>query len=157
MVDITTNLHISAFPSKMIAGLGGAHQFNVRLSSRMDNGQLCGRSAAWVDFDEYSQAPVPESNPFEGRIMGKTKKGDRWYVEATADCDALWIYNSPISEYPEKRLQDERLFVNEIGDTARCYEIKKGDMFELSDEAFQGTPAENKTLTYASGKYVVGA
>lgn len=149
--------HISAFPSKVLAGLGGAHQYNVRLSSAMDNGTLVGRGN-WVGFDEYAQAAVPNSNPFAGVIRAKVADGsERWYVELTADCDGLFVYNSPISEYEEKKLQDEKLFYNAIGDTVRVYELRKGDIVELSTNAFTGTPVAGKTVTYASGKYTVAS
>ena len=69
----------------------------------------------------------------------------------------LILYNSPVSPYQEERFQNEALFYNKAGDVARGFEMAKGDIFSISTSAFTGTPVAGKTLTYASGKFVVGS
>ena len=156
-IDIVKGTHNVAFPSKVLAGMGGAHQFNITLTADHDNGQLVTRGA-WNSFDNYLEGTVAASNDFRGVIQAvNPDDSSLFYVEVTADTTLLFIYNSPVSPYGERDLQDESLFYMETGEVARAYTLSKGDIILLSTHAFNGTPVVGKTLTYASGKYVVGA
>lgn len=156
-IDITKGTHNVAFPSKVLAGMGGAHQFNILLTADHDNGELVARGD-WDSFDNYVEDTVSASNDFAGIIqMVNPDDSDLFYVEVTANTTLLFVYNSPVSPYGEEEFQDDSLFYNETGDTVRAYELRKGDILSLSTSAFNGTPEVGKTLTYASGKYVVGA
>lgn len=156
-IDLVKNTtHVVFFPSKMLAGMGGAHQYNITLTANHDNGTLVGRGA-WNSFDNYTEGAVAATNDFAG-IIRQVNPDDStlFYVEATADSDLLIVYNSPKSEYPEAELQNLKLFYNKAGETVRAYSIRKGDIFMLSVDAFTGAdPAANKTLTFKNGKYVV--
>jgi len=156
-IDITKGSHNVAFPSKVLAGMGGAHQFNITLTANHDNGQLVTRGA-WNSFDNYLEGAVAASNDFRGVIQDIVKDdSSKFYVEVTADTTLLFLYNSPVSPYGERDLQDESLFYNEVGgQPVRGYELRKGDIIMLSTHAFNGTPVVGKSLTYANGKYVVG-
>lgn len=151
MVDITTNKHALAFPSKMIAGFGGAHIYNITLAKNHDNGELVLRGG-WRAFDEYDEASGAVE--FEGVIRGASAEGG-FYIEATADTEALFVYNTPINPYGAGEFKDDKLVFNAKGDTVKAYSIRKGDIFSVTEEIIEGTPVAGKTVTFANGKYVV--
>ena len=99
--SISTTTHGQCFPTKVIAGVGGGHIYNIILSTAADNGNLVGRGA-WsaTNFDSYAEASAPT---FAGLILEKAADGWGWYVEVTADTDALLVYNSPIIPYESPR------------------------------------------------------
>lgn len=154
--DISASLtHNIFFPSKLLASAGGKHQYDIILTAVHDNGTLVNKGT-WNSFDNYNEAAVAASNSFAGVIRQADETNDgQWYVEVTADTDLLILYNSPVSPYGEERFQNEALFYNAIGDTVRGFELAKGDIFNISTSAFDGTPEAGKTLTYKNGKYVV--
>jgi hypothetical protein len=82
-------------------------------------------------------------------------------VEVTAvpsTGEALLVYNSPIIPYESPReLADLSNFYNAAGEVVKAYTLTVGDIFEVSAEAFDGTPAKNATLTVASKKLKIGA
>lgn len=151
MIKYTIEKHIVAFPSKIAASAGSPHIYNIRLTADHDNGTLVGRGD-WVAFDEYEETTAPT---FAGIIREQAANGN-WYVEVTADTEALFIYDSPIiAEDYNSEFKKESNFYNEEGKTVKAYSLIKGDIFELSAEAFTGTPEVGGTLAYASGKYTV--
>ena len=160
-IDIVKGTHNVAFPTNLLASKGGAHQYNITLTANHDNGTLVARGG-WNSIDNYNEQAVAASggnNDFAG-IIRQVNPDDSnlWYVEITANSEnLLFVYESPVSEYGTRDLQDLSLFYNKAGAVVRGFELRKGDKIMLSTTAFSGTPAENKTLTYANGKYVVGA
>ena len=78
-----------------------------------------------------------------------------WYIKVNKAVDTYLVYNSPVSEYPEKELQDEALFYNLAGETAEAIELRKGDIFSVNANGFASTPAVGSIVTYANGKYTV--
>ena len=152
-IGITKVEHNSGFPSKIASSAGSPHIYNVRLTNNRDNLTLLGRGA-WVAFDEYQEAAAP--NTFAGIIRGQAKNGN-WYIEVTADTEALLVWNSPLNPYTEADFGAEKYFYNAQGDTVKAYSLIKGDIFELSAIGFDGTPVAGKTVTYVNGKYKVAA
>lgn len=153
MIDVRTNKHIVAFPTKVAAASGSPHQYNVKLDADRDNGTLLVRSAAWDSFDCYAEN-TSATITFAGLIQNQAANGN-WYIEVTAATTALFVYNSPVSEYGEKIFQDEDLFYNKAGDVVRAYALSVGDIIEVSALAFNGTPAKNTAVTYVAGKYKI--
>lgn len=154
MIHFKIDKHAVAFPSKLLAQTGGAHQYNIELTEDRDNGTLVGRGQ-FLDIDLYKQAAVPK---FEGMIRKKAKNGN-WYVEVTAPTDALWIYEPVvIAEEGMKEFQDDHNFYNPKGGVVDGYELHVGDTFEVSVENFEGTPAPDTKVTgTAAGLYKVAA
>lgn len=152
-IGITKVEHNSGFPSKIASSAGSPHIYNVRLTNNHDNLTLIGRGA-WVAFDEYQEAAAP--NTFAGIIRAQAKNG-RWYIEVTADTEALLVWNSPINPYTGTDFDGEQYFYNEVGDTVKAYSLIKGDIFEVSAVGFDGKPVAGKTVTFVNGKYKVGA
>lgn len=147
------------FPTKIRSGNCG-HVLNLTLQQDLENGTI--RSAGdWIELDNYKDA-APASGTgaavFHGVIREKSARGN-WYVEVTADTTDLLVYQEPViaeSNYGKKWVS-EKNWINEKGDVVRAYTLCKYDIFEVSAEAFSGTPAAGKTVTAnAAGKLVVG-
>ena len=149
-VDFSVTKHAVAGVSKLLATYGGAHIYNVTLTSAADNGNIIGRGNM-VSLDNYAEA-TPTS--FGGKVVWQAANGN-WYVEVTAATNALLVYNVPMNPYEEGPLSDEALFYNKAGDVVRAHELKVGDIFEVSAEAFTGTPAKNATISTITSKKMV--
>ena len=157
VVDITKGSHIKSFPNKVASMMGQyGHVYNLVLQANTDNGTLASRGD-YVSFDQYEQDDVT-ANAVEGIIREQMADGT-WLVEVTKlpATEVLYVYNSPVSEYPQKEFQDESLMYNKAGEVAQGATLIIGDMFTLSDVAFTGSPVAGKTVKYASGKYAVQA
>ena len=154
-IDITKGSHISSFPT-YVSAMQHTYKrvYNILLGANTDNGALCARGA-YASFDNYLQATVSD-NAVTVNINDLGADG-RWIVEVAVlpSTEVLYLYNSPVSEYAERDLQDESLFYNEKGDVVQGAPLLIGDLFSLSENAFTGTPASGKTAKYAGGKYVV--
>lgn len=156
---MTIEKHAYAFQSKLLAGNGGEHIYNLLLSADRDNGTIRGKGD-WVEFDLYQEAAAP--NGFAGKIVGQAADGN-YYVEVTAAADALLILEVP--ELPidyDARFTDPKNFYNKSGDTVRAYALHKGDIFEISAEGFTTTPVatsigKSVTANATSGKLVIGS
>ena len=147
------------FPTKIRSGNCG-HVLNLTLQQDLENGTI--RSAGqWIELDNYKDAAPASGNGaavFQGIIREKSARGN-WYVEVTADTTDLLVYQEPViaeSNYGKKWIS-EKNWINEKGDVVRAYTLCKYDIFEVSAEAFSGTPDAGKTVTAnAAGKLVVG-
>lgn len=154
-VDITKGTHVKSFPTKIASMMGQyGHVYNVVLQANTDNGMLVARGD-YVSFDQYEDGTVT-ANAVEGVIRELGADGN-WIVEFTKlpATEVLYIYNSPVSEYPEKEFQDEALMYNKAGEVAQGATVILGDLASYSDLAFTGTPAVGAALKYAAGKWVV--
>lgn len=149
----TIEKHAVAFPSKVLARNGGKHIYNIQLTADHDNGQLIGKGD-FIHLDLYKEAVAPV---FAGVILGQAANGNQ-YVEVTADTDALFIYQQPITaETWTNEFKMERNFYNAKGDVVRAYELAKGDVIEVSAEGFDKAPVAKKTVSAdATGKFKLG-
>lgn len=155
-IDISkNNNHVIAFPSFVASAMGQyGHVINLVMQANSDNGQVASKGD-YVSFEQYKAAAVAD-NAVQGVIREASSEGG-WYVEFTtlpAD-PVFFVYNSPISPYPETELRDEGLFYNAKGDVTQGMELHLGDIVSLNDAAFQGTAVAGKAVKYAGGKYVV--
>ena len=154
-IDMTTNkTHIIAFPSFVASAMGQyGHVINLVMQANTDNGVLADKGA-YVSFEQYNMAAVAD-NKVEGIIREASAEGG-WYVEfSKLDGQYFFVYNTPVSPYPEEELREEGLFYNATGDVTPGMELHLGDIVSLSDAAFTGTPVAGKTVKYSAGKYVV--
>lgn len=152
---------ISKFPTsgvnKLIATQGGAHIYNVTLTTDAWNGAIIKRGD-WLDFDNYAEATA---TTFAGKVVGKAANGN-FYVEVTADgnLNYLLVYNPPVVEADwNNNFKAEANFYLAAGEVARAHELKMGDIFELSKDGFDGVDDSTadsdiigKTITKVSGK-----
>ena len=156
-IDITKGSHKVAFPSKVASAQSGSpHVYNITLDADHDNGDLVIRdTASWNSFDNYDEGTGTLT--FSGII--REDKGVFYVEVVSAGADVVMVYNAPVSPYSEKDLQDESLFYNAEGDVVQGLSLIKGDIIELSADAFSSTPVEDKTVTYnaTTNKYVVAS
>lgn len=153
-ISVTIAKHATAFATKMLASTGGKHIYNLVMDKNRDQGQIVAKGA-WQGQEKYA---VKETvTGFSGVILEQAANGN-WYVEVTAPGDGILICSVPLiyEEYSHK-YTNEHNFYNAKDDVARGYELATGDIFEVSAEAFDGTPAANKTLTVVSNKLKVAA
>lgn len=150
--------HAVAAPAKLLATNGGAHIYNVTLSTDADNGAIIKRGA-WNSFDNYKEA---KATTFDGVVREKAANGN-WYVEVLSNqgLDALFVHNVPINaETYNNEFKKESNFFNEAGSVVRAHELCAGDIIEVSAENFSETgeePYVGGTITsIADKKLVVG-
>ena len=142
--------HAVAGSSKLKATLHG-HIYNILLEEDLDNGSIVAKG----DYvaPEYYKAKA--STGFAGKIVEKAANGN-WYVEVTEPGDALLVLQVPmIYEEYTAQCQHESNFYNADGDIVRCYELYKGDIFELSAEGFNGTPEKGATVSVTNKQVTV--
>lgn len=143
--------HAVAFPSKLLAQNGGKHIYNIKLATDTDNGNLVARGE-FIDLDLYEEA---EAKNFAGVIQKQAANGN-WYVEVTNPGDALLVYMQAfIAEDWTNKWKKESNFYNAAEEVVRGYELAVGDVFEVSAEAFTGTPVAGKAVSVASKKLTV--
>ena len=152
-IKINIEKHAYCFPTKVLAGNGGAHILNIELTADADNGTIVS-AGAYKSFDNYVEAAAPEG--YEAVIVDKAADGN-FYVEVVEPADAVLIcevVNNPYTNY-DSRFKSEKNFYNEKGDVVRGYVLSKHDVYELSAEGFTGTPEVGKTVTITGRKHVV--
>lgn len=134
--------HAVAGSSKLKATTCG-HIFNILIEEDLDNGAIVAKG----DYVKGETYKAKDSTGFAGVILDKAANGN-WYVEVTEPGDALLVLQVPViyEEYTTA-MQHESNFYNLAGDIVRSYELVKGDIFELSAEGFNGTPAKGSTVT----------
>ena len=154
-IDISkNNTHVIAFPSFVASAMGQyGHVINLVMQANTDNGALATKGD-YVKFEQYKAVQAAD-NKVEAVIREAASEGG-WYVEFTKlDGQFFFVYNAPISPYPEVELRDEGLFYNATGDVTQGMELHLGDIVTLNDAAFTGTAVEGKTVKYSAGKYIV--
>lgn len=160
-INMTITKHAYAFQTKLLAGNGGEHIFNIKLSADRDNGVIRGRGD-WdkTEFDVYEEANAPAG--FAGKIVAQAADGN-YYVEVTNDADAILILEVPeINIDYDARFTDPKNFYNKSGDVVRGYGLHKGDIFELSAEGFTTAPTAASigkavSANASSGKLVIAS
>lgn len=151
------NKHIVCFPTKIASGIAG-HILNIELTEDTDNGVVV-TAGKYTGFDGYVAAAAPTT--YEAVITDQAANGN-WYVQVTkADTSdvskmPVLIYEVPvIAETYDVRFTDLHNFYNEKGKTVRGYVLAPFDVYEVSPEAFTGTPEAGKKVTITGQKHVV--
>lgn len=150
--------HHVCFPTKVLSERVG-RVLNMVISEDTDNGTVCGKGA-YVSFDQYKVADVPTA--FEGEILEKAADGN-WYVEVKKidpNAPAILIYEVPeIAENYNTKFTSVANFFNaaspERTKTVRGFVLGVTDVYELSEDAFEGTPVAGKKVTINGQKHVV--
>ncbi len=149
-IKYTPEKHAVARASKLLAQNGGKHIFNVELTNACDNGNLVALGD-WKSLDLYAEGTV---TTFAGVIREQAANGN-WYVEVTTPGDALLVAQVPSDPlYDGYRVNDSAVY-NEAGDRVRAYELAAHDIFEVSAEAFTGTPTAGATVSCENKKLKV--
>lgn len=150
--------HHVCFPTKVLSERVG-RVLNMVISEDTDNGTVCGKGA-YVSFDQYKVADVPTA--FEGEILEKAADGN-WYVEVKKidpNAPAILIYEVPeIAENYNTKFTSVANFFNaaspERTKTVRGFVLGVTDVYELSEDAFEGTPEAGKKVTINGQKHAV--
>lgn len=150
--------HHVCFPTKVLSERVG-RVLNMVISEDTDNGTVCGKGA-YVSFDQYKVANVPTT--FEGEILEKAADGN-WYVEVKKidpNAPAILIYEVPeIAENYNTKFTSVANFFNaaspERTKTVRGFVLGVTDVYELSEDAFEGAPKAGKKVTINGQKHVV--
>lgn len=150
--------HHVCFPTKVLSERVG-RTLNMVISEDTDNGTVCGKGA-YVSFDQYEVAEVPAA--FEGEILEQAADGN-WYVEVKKIDPlnpAVLIYEVPtIAENYNSKFTSTANFFNEASadrtKTVRGFVLGVTDVYELSEDAFDGTPVAGAKVTISGQKHVV--
>lgn len=142
--------HHVCFPTKVLSEHVG-RVLNMVIKEDTDNGTVCGKGD-YVSFDQYEVADCPAG--FEGEILEKAANGN-WYVEVKKvdpNSPAILIYEVPeIAETYDSRFTALSNFFNEASSTrtktVRGFVLNVTDVYELSEDAFDGTPEPGKKVT----------
>lgn len=149
------NNHAYCFPTKIAGGNGAEHILNIELTADADNGSIVTTSAdSYVSFDQYKEEAAPAE--YKAKIIDVAADGN-FYVEVVEPADAILIcevIDNPYTNY-DSRFKSNKLFFNKMGDVVRGYCLHKRDVYELSEEGFEGTPEVGKTVTITGRKHVV--
>lgn len=131
--------------------VGGHGICDIKITLDLDNGSIIGKGAL-IAGEVYAMA-APTT--FTGKIIDKAANGN-WYVEVTSAVNAYLVLTDPLVYYDyTAQMRDENTFYNANGDIVRAYKLFEGDVFELSAEGFDGTPAKNATVGVDSTTYKV--
>lgn len=152
-IKFTIENHAYAFPTKVLAGNGGEHILNIELTSDADNGCIVS-AGDYKSFDNYVEAEAPAA--YEAKIVDVAADGN-FYVEVVNPADAILVYEVPViaEQNYDSRFKAIKNFYNLKGDVVRGYVLHKHDIYELSEEGFEGTPEVGKTVTITGRKHVV--
>lgn len=151
--------HHVCFPTKVLSGQVG-RTLNMVIKEDTDNGTVVGKGA-YVSFDQYETAEVPAA--FEGEILEQAADGN-WYVEVKkvdVNEPAILIYEVPViaEQNYDSRFKALANFYNAASDsrtrTVRGYVLNVTDIYELSEDAFEGTPEAGKKVTISGQMHVV--
>lgn len=158
MVRYSIEKHHVCFPTKVLSERVG-RVLNMVIKEDTDNGTVCGKGA-YVSFDQYEVAEAPSA--FEGEILEKAADGN-WYVEVKKidpNSPAILIYEVPeIAENYNAEFTSVANFFNaaspERTKTVRGLVLGVTDVYELSEDAFEGVPAKGKKVTINDQMHVV--
>ena len=145
--------HAYCFPTKVLAGNGGEHILNIELTADADNGSIV-TAGEYKSFDNYVEDVAPAT--YEAKIVDVAADGN-FYVQVVEPADAVLVcevVNIAEQNY-DSRFKDVKNFYNKAGDVVRGYVLHKFDIYELSAEAFDGTPEAGKSVTITGRKHVV--
>lgn len=158
-IKFTIEKHHVCFPTKVLSGQVG-RTLNMVIKTNTDNGTVVGKGA-YVSFDQYETAAAPST--FEAEILEQAADGN-WYVEVKkidVNEPAILIYEVPViaEQNYDSRFKALSNFFNEASSTrtktVRGYVLNVTDVYELSEDAFEGTPEKGKKVTINGQKHKV--
>lgn len=135
----------TAYPSKVAARDGAAHMYSIQHDDDLWNGAVIAKGD-YVSLDLYKEA---EAKAIKAKVVDTAANGN-YYIEIQEDApatDALIVYNPPvIEEEYNKTFQLESNFYIPAEMKARCYPVREGDIWELSEDAFTTKPTVGATV-----------
>ena len=136
--------HAVAGSTRLLATNYGKHILSVMIDEDMDNGCIIGVG----DFETMEYYAQAAAGTFTGTIVAQASNGN-WYVQVDTVAEGTGLVLTPPLLYEEynRTLQEEWQFYNAAGDIVRLYCLAPYDVFELSDEGFDGTPVVGASVT----------
>ena len=124
---------------------------DLKISKDLDNGTIIGQG----DFVAGQVYAMTAPTAFTGKIIDKAANGN-WYVQVLTATNAFLVLQVPTVYYDyTKEMAAESTFYNKKDDIVRAYKLFPGDVFELSAEGFDGTPAKSASVSFDSTTYQV--
>lgn len=148
------NKHAVAGSTSLAAttATGGEGIVDLKITLDLDNGTIIGKGNL-IKGQVYAMA-APTS--FGGKILSEKAANGNYYVEVTTASNAYLVLTVPVTYYDyTSAMKAESTFYNKNGDIVRAYKLHVGDVFELSAEGFDGTPATGATVAVDSTTYQV--
>ena len=150
--------HHVCFPTKVLSERVG-RTLNMVIKADTDNGTVVGKGK-YVSFDQYETATAPSA--FEGEILEQAVDGN-WYVEVKkidVNAPAVLIYEVPtIAENYNSKFTATANFFNKASaertKSIRGFVLGVTDVYELSEDAFEGTPKAGAKVTINGQKHKV--
>ena len=125
---VERDAHVVAESSRLKA-TGVGHIYDLKMTKDTDNGTI-------VSVGAHVEGQVFEAKDY---VAGETP-----YL----------VLTSPLAYNGRKAWSDEKYFYNAKNEIARAYELHVGDIYTVSEDAFDGEPAEGK---YVNAAYTVSA
>ena len=145
--------HAVAGSTRLVAttATGGHGIVDIKLSKDLDNGVIIGKG----DLVEGEVYAMTAPTTFTGTIIDKAANGN-WYVQVATAANAYLLLSVPETPYDFTKAMDaESTFYNAKDSIGRAYKLFEGDVFELSDEGFDGTAAKGASVSVDSTTYQV--
>ena len=117
---------------------------DLQISLDLDNGTIIGKGAQVAGQVYAMTAPTT----FTAKILKEKAANGNFYVEVLTASNAYLVLTTPVTYYDyTAAMRAESTFYNKSGDIVRAYKLYPGDVFELSAEGFDGTPAINANIS----------
>ena len=133
-------------------GFGGHGTVDIKITKDLDNGSIIGKGAN-ISGQVYAMA-TPTT--FTGKILKEKAPNGNFYVQVLTAANAYLVLTTPTTYYDwTTPMSAESTFYNANGDIVRAYPLFPGDVFELSEEGFDGTPTVEASVSVDTSKYQV--
>ena len=138
--------------SSALKATRAGHIYNIQADKDMDNGSIVAKG----DYAASDFYKAKDSTGFSGKIESISPTG-KFIVRVEEPGDALLVATTPtILEAGTKGQQAEYYFYNAKDEIMRCYELYKGDRFEVSKECLGGvSPTVGGTVAVTSRQLTV--
>ena len=138
--------HAVAESSNLLGTHGGAHIWNIKVTSdSLDNGTIIKRGA-YIKPDHYAEAAGVAT--FEVKVIDVMANGN-YLLEVVNPAECLLVLQPEIMYYDyTAQMRNLSNFFNAKDDIVRAYELVKGDRYALSAEGFTGAIAKGDSAKY---------
>lgn len=148
------NKHAVAGSTRLAAttATGGDGIVDIRITKDLDNGTIIGKGT----YEGGQVYGMTAPTTFTGTILKEKAANGNWYVEVATAANAYLVLQVPVTYYDfNASARAESTFYNANGDVVRAYKLVPGDVFELSAEGFDGTPAASASVSFDATTYQV--
>ena len=125
---------------------------DIKITKDLDNGSIIGKGAN-ISGQVYAMtAPTT----LTGKILKEKAANGNFYVEVVTASNAYLVLTTPVTPADwTHEMSADSTFYNKNGDIVRAYPLFPGDIFELSEDGFDGTPTVEANTTLDTSKCMV--